>query len=309
MAFYCTKVTMKRYVQTIKPQIPPQAASIFYNKSQYTPSFLHATVDQTHPVGQKKTFVSHKHDFYHIVLYTSGYGEYSIEGRFHPAQPGTCVLIGPGQYHDFVSRWKQSVYSEITFAYESMRQSLRLPFDQLLSLHTGYDISLESHVTLSMDQMYNLQSLLAKSITHLNSTQIYSQYLAHYDLATIFNFLVEIAVSSDQTPFSQSRFERAKSYIEEHYFDQITMDELAKIAAVSKGYFFREFKKQFGAPPLAYQQSIRIEAAKTLLKTTTLRCNEIAYRIGFNDVYFFHRIFKKRIGQTPNEYRKQQTLK
>jgi AraC-like DNA-binding protein len=120
----------------------------------------------------------------------------------------------------------------------------------------------------------------------------------------IFNFLIENAVLTQQKLFPEDHIERAKEYIEEHYFDQISIDELAKIASVSRGYFFRKFKSQFHVSPLAYQQAIRIEAAKTLLKTTVLRCNEIAWRVGFSDVYFFHRIFKKHIGLTPVQYRK-----
>jgi AraC-like DNA-binding protein len=296
---------MKRYVQTKKPQTHPQAASVARNAVQYGPLFLHATIDQTHPVGHKRTFAEHKHDFYHIVLYTEGYGEYSIEGSFHPAQPGSCVLIHPGQQHDFVSRWKRSVYSEITFAYQSAEGNpLCTSFEELLSIYTGLDISLIANIVLPMDQMYALRNLLMTATDHLNSADIFSEYHAQYDLAAIFNFLIRTAVSTEQKQFSKSRFELAKEYIEEHYVEQIRIDELTKLACVSRGYFFRQFKKQFGVSPQAYQQVIRIEAAKTLLKTTTLRCNEIAWRAGFNDVYFFHRIFKKHAGLTPVQYRK-----
>jgi AraC-like DNA-binding protein len=296
---------MKRYVQTKQFVSHPQAASIIHDSINYTPNVLHATIDQTHPIGHKQTFTRHKHDFYHIVLYTSGYGEYSIEGRFYPAQPGTCVLIHPGQYHDFVSRWKQSVYSEITFVYLSPENKfLNISFEKLLSLHTGLKTSLEPHYNLSMDQVHTLKNLLAKSISHLNGAGSHSHYFAHFDLVTIYNFFAQIAASHIREPLKQSRFERSGRYIEDQYFEKISIDELAKVAGVSNGYFFRGFKKEFGISPLAYQQNIRIEAAKTLLKTTTLRCNEIAWQVGFSDVYFFHRIFKKHTGQTPLQFRK-----
>lgn len=296
---------MKHYVQTRKPQIYPQAASITNNEAQYTPELLHATIDQTHPVGNKKTFTRHKHDFYHIVLYTEGHGEYSIEGEFHPAQPGTCVLIHPGQHHDFVSRWKQSVYSEITFAYQSSQcKALCLTFEDLLSVYSGLDISLKSNIVFSVDRMHTLRNLMMRITNSLIRSDRLSEYQAQHNLTKIFNCLVEAAASSENKLFSESRFERTKSYIEEYYAEQICMDELAKMASASKGYFFREFKKLFGVTPLAHQQGIRIEAAKTFLKTTNLRCNEIAWRVGFSDVYFFHRIFKKHTSLTPIQFRK-----
>lgn len=296
---------MKYFVQTKKTQTQPQIASIIHETVQYTPVFLHAAIDQTHPVGHKRTFVEHKHDFYHIVLYTKGYGEYSMNGSFYAAQPGTCVLIHPSQQHDFVSRWKQSVYSEITFSYEDTNdQPLCIPFDKLLAIYMGIDISMTANITLSMDQMYVLRNALMVLIDHLGSAHLVSEYHAQYDLARIFNFLIGTAVSMEQKQFPEARLERAKRYIEEHYFERICVDELAKFAGISKGYFFREFKSKFGVSPLAHQQLIRIEAAKTLLKTTVLRCNEVAWRVGFSDVYFFHRVFKKHIGLTPVQYRK-----
>jgi len=296
---------MKRFVQIKKPQTSPQTSSIVRETIRYSPIILHATVDQAQPVGHKRTFVEHAHNLYHIAIYTKGDGEYSVEGRFHPAPPGTCVLIHPGQRHDFASHWRDSVYSEITFAYESPESKpLCISFEELLSLHTGVDISLLDNIVLPTDQMYVLRNLLMMATDHLNSADPLSQYHGQHDLMTIFNFLIGAAVSAEHEMFSQTRFERVKAYIEEHYSEHISIDELAKMASLSKGYFFREFKKQFGVSPLAHQQLIRIEAAKTLLKTTTLRCNEIAWQVGFSDVYFFHRIFKKHIGLTPIQFRK-----
>ena len=296
---------MRRFIQTQKPQIYPQAASVVYDSNQYWPVFLHATINQTHPVGHKKTFIEHAHDFFHIVMYTSGHGEYSTDAKFYSAQPGTCVLIHPGQRHDFVSRWKQSVYSEITFSYQDRSGSpLRITFEKLLSIFTGFEIALPARVDLPIDQMHVLKNLLTVLTDHLNSAHLVSEYHANHDLVMIFNFLAGIAAAKNELSFSEARFERTKHYIDEHYFEQITIDQLAGMIGVSKGYFFREFKKRFAVSPLAYQQMIRIEAAKTLLKTTSLQCGDIADRIGFNDPFFFNRVFKKHTGLTPLQYRK-----
>jgi two-component system response regulator YesN len=86
--------------------------------------------------------------------------------------------------------------------------------------------------------------------------------------------------------------------------DQFTVDDLAQIAQLSKGYLFRAFKNTFQVSPLAYQQTLRLEAAKTLLKSTELRCNEIARRVGYENPCFFHRVFKQRVGVPPNSYRR-----
>ena len=57
----------------------------------------------------------------------------------------------------------------------------------------------------------------------------------------------------------------------------------------------------------AYQQRLRLEAAKTLLRATALRCHEVAVRCGYENIQFFHRLFKRTTGLTPGQYRKQST--
>ncbi|MBN1846295.1 MAG: helix-turn-helix transcriptional regulator [Sedimentisphaerales bacterium] len=295
---------MIRFVRIKKPDAKPHVSSLFWDDDQYTPLFWHTTIDQDRPVGSRKTFVEHQHDYYHIVLYTKGRGNYSQNGIFYPATPGTCVLTYPGLRHDFVSRWGKAVYSEITFSYvNTSNKYLKIPFDKLLELHAGTEVLLVPQLHFSLDQVQILRNLFLTLTDHLNSTHRFSMFHAHNELTKIFGFLVENAVLARKEQRGNDRFERVKDYIEEHYYKSLTIDELAKLAGFSRGYFFRAFKEMFDIPPLAYQQTIRIEAAKTLLKTTPLRCNEIASRVGFSDVYFFHRIFKKHLGMTPNQFR------
>lgn len=295
---------MIRFVRIKKPDSKPQASSIFWDEIQYMPVFWHTTIDQDRPVGSRRTFVEHIHDFYHIVLYTKGRGQYSKEGIFYPAEPGICALIYPGQRHDFVSRWEQAVYSEITFSYVNRnKKSLKVSFEKLLELHAGTGIHLVPQLKFSLDQVQILRNLFLTLTDHLNSAHPLSTFHAHNELTKIFSFLLENAVSTRKKQLGDDRFEQVKNYIEEHYFKSVTIDELAKLAGFSRGYFFRAFKEMFDISPVAYQQNLRIEAAKTLLKTTPLRCNEVAHRVGFSDVYFFHRIFKKHTGVTPNQFR------
>ena len=63
------------------------------------------------------------------------------------------------------------------------------------------------------------------------------------------------------------------------------------------------FTRTFRVSPITYQQNLRLEAAQTLLRSTPLRCNEIAHRIGYTNVYYFHRLLKKKTGLTPRQYR------
>lgn len=297
---------MRRYVRVIKSDSSPQAAAIWSNGHYYRPIIWHTAIDQDRPVGSRNTFSEHSHDFYHVVFYTKGGGSYSREGRFYETTAGSCVVIHPGQKHDFISRRGTAVYSEITFSYETDDGSVcTLSFDQLLSCIKGTRVHLLETIHLLKDFHSMFQGYLIQITDYLNSSSPQSLYYAHWTLEHIFNCLIEHCCEKKHEEIIDDRLMRTRLWIEENYQETLSMDDLAKMAGFSKGYFFRAFRHVFGISPLAYQQKLRIKAAKTLLKTTTLQCREIAYRIGFNDVYFFHRVFKKNTQYTPNQYRKQ----
>jgi AraC-like DNA-binding protein len=283
----------------------PQAANLYYDSVVYCPQFLHSTIDQDRAVGSRATFSEHAHDFYHIVLYTQGQGWYYKEGQYRPSKPGTCVLIHPGQRHEFVTRRQSAIYSELTFAYEAKgQQTLRSPFLKVLSLYSGTDVHLMEDCVLTAEHRQVLYYLMVQMTDYLNSSRPSSGYYVHRTLAHILDFLIErCAQPLFPTNLTDDRFNRVRQWLEEHYLEMVSMDELAQMAGVTKSYFFRAFKKAFGMPPLAYQQMLRIEAAKTLLRVTSLSCSEVAFRAGFTDVYFFHRIFKKHTLLTPKQFR------
>lgn len=296
---------MRRFVRIRNIPERPQAANLEYDSKIYSPFFLHSTIDQDRAVGSRATFSEHTHDFYHILLYTRGQGWYFKEGCFYPAQPGTCVLIHPGQRHEFVTRRGTSVYSELTFSYENdERGALRIPFSGILSLYSGMEVRVCEDSQLTLEDRRGLYNMMTQMTDYLNSSRSSSAYYVHRTLTHMLDFLLEhCAEHPVALEAVDDRFGRVRKWLEEHYLESVTVDELAKMAGVAKSYFFRAFKKAFGMPPLTYQQMLRIEAAKTLLKATSLNCNEIAWRSGFKDVYFFHRIFKKHAGCTPKQFR------
>lgn len=296
---------MQRYVRTIKTDSHPQVAGIWSENNYYQPVIWHTAIGQDRPVGNRNTFAEHSHDFYHVVYYTKGNGWYSRDGRFFETSPGSCVLIHPGQKHDFISRRETAVYSEITFSYEADNGAIcKLPFDRILSCIKGTEIHLPDTILLPKEFHIMFHGYLIQITDYLNSSGLQYLYYAHWALEHIYNFLIEHYCEKKNEEIIDSRLTRIRLWIEENYQENVSMDDLAKKAGLSKGYFFRAFRGAFGVSPLAYQQKLRIKAAKTLLKTTTLQCQEIANRIGFNDVYFFHRIFKKNTQYTPNQYRK-----
>jgi len=298
---------MLRYLQAHQSQTTPQALVILHDGEAYSPSFVHAAVDQDRPVGDTRTFGEHTHDLYHIVLYTQSAGFYIKSGRKHPAKPGTLVIVSPGQSHDFVSHRRSSVYSEITFAFNTQSgKSLTLPFEDILGIYTGVRGRLQTEPCLSKDTTQELVVILIRIMDYLQGPSSMSDFYAHRALADVLDMIVTHCYGeriAGATLAPDNPILQVKQYIDEHYAEAISAEDLAAMSHCSKGHLFRTFKKTFRVSPLAYQQDLRFEAAQRLLRFTSLRCYEIAQRVGYSNVYYFHRQFKKRLGVTPTRYR------
>ena len=300
---------MYRYVRK-KNSFPKCGVVCFrHNGDLYSPIVLHITIGQDRPVGDIQTFREHQHNLYHIVLYTAGHGSCLLDKKVHPAEPGTVVIVSPGQSHDFITRFGNAVYSELTFAFENEhRQPLVVPFENILGQLAATDIRLNNPIHLS-DSEAHLFNTLMTEITDLASLEhTLSEFYLQYALLKLFHFILRTCTpSAASDTIADERLIRVRQYLEQNYNIPLTIEELAKLAQLSKGYLFRAFGKAFGIAPLAYQKQLRLEAARTLLRSSALRCSEIAVRCGYENIHFFHRIFKQTFGVTPNQYRKDLT--
>lgn len=88
-----------------------------------------------------------------------------------------------------------------------------------------------------------------------------------------------------------------------HAFSNLSVNELAKLCNMSLSSFKRSFKTFFNDSPNNYINTKKINKAKELLQVSELNISEIAYKTGFNDPLYFTRLFKKRIGLSPSEFR------
>ncbi|WDP90916.1 MAG: AraC family transcriptional regulator [Desulfobacter sp.] len=101
-----------------------------------------------------------------------------------------------------------------------------------------------------------------------------------------------------------SRFDKAVAFIDTHYMNPLTLDDVARKAGLSRFYFSRMFKKETGHSFKDYLNINRMEAAKKLLGLQDMNISQTCYSVGFNDVSYFARIFKRYQGESPSSFRK-----
>ena len=96
-----------------------------------------------------------------------------------------------------------------------------------------------------------------------------------------------------------------KEYLEQHYAEKITLDELSTRFFINKYYLTRVFKEQFGQSITAYLTSLRITHAKQLLRFSEKSVEEIGLECGLGQLHYFSRVFKEVEGVPPSIYRSQ----
>ena len=97
--------------------------------------------------------------------------------------------------------------------------------------------------------------------------------------------------------------QQAQRFIHNHFHDPITLHDIALSASLSTNYFSTLFHKMAGTTVKHYLQTIRANAAKQLLTLTPKRITDIAFEVGFSNQTDFNRVFKKREGCSPRQYR------
>ena len=96
----------------------------------------------------------------------------------------------------------------------------------------------------------------------------------------------------------------AKQYIQNHYSEPITQEEVSGAVGLSAAYFSVLFKKVEGEGFAKYLINIRMEQAKVLLRETTIPVSKICQQVGYNDLKHFTHTFEKAAGVKPTVYRK-----
>lgn len=126
-------------------------------------------------------------------------------------------------------------------------------------------------------------------------------------LASLLTLLMEESWNPGAHPEKKNRrrnVQAVKDYLDQHYAEKISLDNLAEQFYINKFYLTRIFREQFGLSVSAYLQQVRITHAKQLLRFTDQSIEKIGQECGMNDANYFSRIFRKTEGVSPGRIQK-----
>ena len=104
-------------------------------------------------------------------------------------------------------------------------------------------------------------------------------------------------------PHSDTQIREAEAYLQAHFNRAVSIEQLARAVSMSPRNLIRRFKAATGRVPGEYLQTLRVAAARELLERGGASVREICTRVGYEDLAFFRRVFKRHTGVSPAEYR------
>lgn len=139
-------------------------------------------------------------------------------------------------------------------------------------------------------------------VQHDPIMEIRAQSFAFQLIATIIQDHVPHSLTMRTSPDSLNWI---TSYMSMHLAEPLSIEDMAKRANLSPSWFSTVFKRTYGVSPHQFLLSLRVNHAADLLRTTELSIENIAMYCGFADVYHFSKAFRKKMGESPTEFRKQ----
>ncbi|MBS1369578.1 MAG: helix-turn-helix domain-containing protein [Lentisphaeria bacterium] len=251
----------------------------------------------------------HRHDFFELVLVTSGHSLHVTPSGSCEISEGDVFLIRPGTAHSY-----QAV------ADFSLLNLLYAP--ELLPLHDmvkspGYQalfvLEPEQHLPGGAFRHLRLdRETLARAASEadrLDKALSEAKPGCRFRALTIFMGIVSLLadyftdLSAPRERPELFRLGRILGFLEQSYASPLTLPEIARHAAVSEATLYRLFRDGTGESPISRLNRIRIRHAGALLLNTRLSVSEIAAATGFTDSNYFSRCFRKFTGCSPRKFR------
>lgn len=248
----------------------------------------------------------HHHDFYEMYLFLSGSVDYVIDSRHYRISPGDVLLISPNELH-------QPMFSGERQPYERIVLWINKSFlDQFTVVGTALNRCFEQaekhHANLLRADSADLDlmvKLLDYARNEMESREFASSLLADTLMIQTLVILNRLSERSSETAEivdkSGGVVARVLAYINEHYHEDLSLDQLANRFYISKYHLSREFNRLVGTSVYRYIVQKRLVMAKQMLGQG-VPSSEVYQHCGFGDYSNFYRAFKAEYQVSPREY-------
>lgn len=248
-------------------------------------------------------FIPHMHELFEILYVERGRPQFFAGGKRYDCESGDFMVFNSMDIHaclyaeaPYKSRTVQFGSGMVSSKYADVcdHKYIQPLFQKKISFTpriTG-DETLYDLFAAVEEEYYGQKpgyELAAKGLLLSLLTHLYRHHLEKSERPS----------NAMNSELNQNRFNYIVDYIGQHYTEEIRIDELTKALFIDRSYVSRIFKQHAGKTILEYANSLRIMNATNLLKETDLSISEIALQVGFSDINYFSRMYKKLMGINP----------
>ena len=241
--------------------------------------------------------VPHTHNHTELFFIVSGKGQFLIEDQVFPVDVNNLVIINPNVTHTEDSLNAQPL-EYIVLGIDGIELATSENSNGQFCILDHYE-SME----ISPCLRNILREMALKSTGYEDICQAYMEILIIRLMRS-----TSLAVQAEPQSISSNRQCAAvRRYIDLHFKEPLTLEQLSEEAHMNKYYLSHVFKREYGVSPINYMISKRIEESKYLLAETDLSMSQIAQLLGFSSLSYFSQVFHRTQAVSPKEYR--QSLK
>jgi AraC family transcriptional activator of pobA len=249
---------------------------------------------------------AHRHSFYHLVLFTKGAGNHTIDFENFPVKPFQIYFMIPGQVHKW--NFDGVVDGYVVNFSENFFRSFLLRSDYLQNFVFFSGIPTDAVVDLPYALRPEIVALFEKLVEVSEGSQKMGLDLAKTILLQIF---IQIATQGsayqqgNQTSYNYTLLKNFQKLIDVNFTTLKLPKEYAELLFITPNHLNALCKEALNISAGAVIRNRVVLEAKRLLINLDLTITEIAYRLGFADNSYFTKFFKKQIGITPEDFRKE----
>jgi len=260
----------------------------------------------------QQQFGLHAHEFTEIVIITAGHGVHVTGKETYLLNMGDVFVIGGPRQHDYRSMKKLCL---VNILFQPERLNLRthdlgtLPgYHALFTLEPAWRKrhQFNGRLRLTPPELSVVTAFVDKLAEELAGRANGFKFMATALFMQLIGYLSRCygrAKNSDSRALL--RIGTAISHLETNNLEPVDLNELARIANMSTRNFIRTFQAAMGNSPIAHVIQMRVNRGAALLRHTELSVTEIAFQVGFGDSNYFARQFRKSLGVTPSQFRRQ----
>lgn len=246
---------------------------------------------------------NHWHEEAELTLITSGKCIYKIDLVEYEVEEGDILFVPPLFLHSITLGNNKKVSSE-TYVFH-LKFLGGNSTDICSTRYLAPIMNQEFFMPYVIKPNHPAYVSLRKIFNQINTT--YDESIIGYELALKSLFLQTIflllqyskKVAVPETEKVSDKIKNVLDYIELHYFETITVSQLAKLCYFSDYHFMRFFKKHMNMTCVEYINNLRLEKAVELFEKGNSSIMEVSLSVGFHNLSYFHRAFKKKYHMTP----------